>query len=182
VSAGGRIVAFGDDEPGGAALDISTGKRLWPAGTGCYRPVGASPDGAKFYMSCAERPRIQVVDAATGKVTATFPAYGPTSGFATDGQRVYMRAFTAGILAVDATTGSKAWSRSVAGSAPLMFSTGGGVVYGWRGSGHPIAAFEARTGRVIKLDAKTSAIEGQPLIANGRLYGRTASTVTTFAP
>ncbi|MFI7602919.1 PQQ-binding-like beta-propeller repeat protein [Actinoplanes sp. NPDC049681] len=72
VSAGGRILMFGNDEPG-AAYDITTGKRLWPTGAGCFSPIGASPDGTKFYMSCNDSDGIQVVDAGTGQVTASFP-------------------------------------------------------------------------------------------------------------
>ncbi|MEV4638025.1 PQQ-binding-like beta-propeller repeat protein [Actinoplanes sp. NPDC049548] len=182
VSAGGRIVAFGNDEPG-AAFDITTGKRLWSTGAGCYSPIGASPDGAKFYMSCNDSDGIQVVDAATGQVTASFPYYGTIFGFATDGKRVYLGTLSdSGVLAVDAGTGGKVWSTKFADRGPIMFSTGGGVLYGWRSYGHPIAAFDAKTGQAIKLDAGTSMIQGPPLMANGRLYGPTGSSVITFAP
>ena len=134
-------------------------------------------------MSCNDGMGMRVVDAATGKVTASFPSYGTTSGFATDGERVYLGTLAdSGIVAVDAHNGRKLWSVKFADRGPLMFSTGGGVVYGWRSNGHPTAAFDVKTGNALKLDARTSAIVGPPLVAYSRLYGATESTVTTFAP
>ncbi|MFI7602918.1 PQQ-binding-like beta-propeller repeat protein [Actinoplanes sp. NPDC049681] len=104
-------------------------------------------------------------------------------GFATDGRRVYLGTLSdAGVLAVDAATGDKVWSAKFAERGPIMFSTGGGVVYGWRSNGYPTAAFDAQTGRAVRVDASTSAIQGPPLVANGRLYGTTGASVTTFAP
>ncbi|MFG1603560.1 PQQ-binding-like beta-propeller repeat protein [Actinoplanes sp. NPDC049265] len=172
VSARGRILAFGDDEPG-AAFDITTGKRLWSLGRGCHSPIGASPDGTRFYLNCNNDEGIEVVDAATGKTTAHFPSYGYLFGFATDGRRVYVGTLSepAAVVALDAVTGKKLWSRTYAESQPVSFTTAGGVVYGWRGDGRPVAALEAATGKVLKLDASTSALATAPQIAQGHLYG-----------
>jgi outer membrane protein assembly factor BamB len=182
VSAGGRMVVFGDEGPA-TAIDITTGKTVWPAGPGCFTPIGASTDGAKFYVRCDPDDRIRTVDASTGKVLKTFPDHGATFGFATDGKRVYLHTFSdEGLLAVDATTGRKAWRASFADNGPIEFTLGGGVVYGWRGDGRPLTAFTTSTGSPIKLTAKTAALQGAPAVANGRLYGRTGSTLTSFAP
>jgi outer membrane protein assembly factor BamB len=116
-------------------------------------------------------------------VLATFPDHGATFGFATDGKRVYLHTFDdEGLLAVDAVTGETAWRVSFAASGPVEFTLGGGIVYGWRGDGNPLAAFAANTGSPIKLTAKTSAFQGAPAVADGRLYGRTGATLTAFAP
>lgn len=182
VSAGGRLVVNGDDGPA-AAIDVTTGKTVWPAGDNCSTPIGASTDGSKFYVRCNPDDRIQIIDASTGKVLATFPDYGATFGFATDGKRVYLHTFDdEGLLAVDAATGKKAWSASFADDGPVEFTLGGGVIYGWRADGKPLAAFAASTGSPIKLTADTSTLRSAPVVANGRLYGRTGSTLTSFAP
>jgi outer membrane protein assembly factor BamB len=176
------MVVFGDHGPA-TAIDVTTGKAVWPAGPGCFTPIGASTDGATFYVRCDPDGRIQTVDASTGKVLKTFPDHGATFGFATDGKRVYLHTFSdQGLLAVDATTGKKAWRASFAHHGPIEVTLGGGVVYGWRGDGNPLAAFATSTGSPIKLTAKTAAFQGAPAVANGRLYGRTGSTLTTFAP
>jgi len=182
VAAGGRLVVDDDDGPAGA-IDVTTGKIVWPARPGCLTPIGASTDGSKFYVRCNPDDRIQVLDAATGKVLAVFPDLGATYGFATDGRRVYLLTFAdEGLLAVDAATGTKAWSASFGTDGPGEFSLGGGVVYGWRSTGKPLTAFATSTGSPIKLTAETGALRGAPAVANGRLYGRTGSTLTSFAP
>ncbi|MCA2211289.1 outer membrane protein assembly factor BamB family protein [Jidongwangia harbinensis] len=182
VSARGRMVVFGDDGPA-TAIDITTGKTAWPAGNGCFTPIGASTDGARFYVRCDPDDRIRTVDALTGKVLGTFPDHGATFGFATDGKRVYLHTFSDdGVLAVDAKTGKKAWRASFADHGPIEFTLGGGVVYGWRGDGRPLAAFATGTGSPIKLTTKTAALQGAPVVAHGRLYGRTGATLTSFAP
>jgi len=181
VSAGGRMVI--NDDGLDIAIDVTTGKTVWSAGHGCHTPIGASTDGSKFYVRCDPDGRIQTIDASTGKVLATFPDHGATSGFATDGKRVYLNTFSdEGLLAVDATTGKKAWQASFADNGPIKFTLGGGVVYGWRTDGNPLAAFATSTGSPIKLTADTSALQSAPVVANGRLYGRTGSTLTCFAP
>jgi len=181
VSAGGRLVVNGDEGPA-AAIDVATGKTVWLAGNGCFTPIGASTDGSKFYVRCDPDDQIQTIDAATGKVLATFPDHGATFGFATDGERVYLHTFSdEGLLAVDAATGKKAWSASFADNGPIEFTLGGGVVYGWRTDGKPLAAFATSTGSPIKLTAHTNALQSAPVVANGRLYGRTGSTLTSFA-
>ncbi|XVV15180.1 hypothetical protein ACQP2X_12805 [Actinoplanes sp. CA-131856] len=86
------------------------------------------------------------------------------------------------VVGDDAGDGRRLWTASFADDGPIEITVGGGVVYGWRGGGHPLAAFEARTGRPIGLDARTSVLQGAPMVANGRLYGRTASAVVTYAP
>lgn len=182
VSAGGRMLVNGDDGPA-TAIDLTTGKTVWPAGHGCFTSIGASTDGSTFYVRCNPDDRIQTIDASTGKVLATFPDHGATSGFATDGKRVYLHTFAdEGLLAVDAATGKEAWRASFAGNGPGEFTLGGGVVYGWRGDGDPLAAFATNTGSPIKLTADTSALQSAPVVANGRLYARTGSTLTSFAP
>jgi len=182
VSAGGRMVINGDDGPT-AAIDVTTGKTVWPADHGCFTPIGASTDGSKFYVRCDPDDRIQTIDASTGKVLATFPDYGATYGFATDGERVYLHTFSdEGLLAVDAATGNKDWRASFADNGPIEFTLGGGVVYGWRTDGKPLAAFATSTGSPIQLTAHTKALQSAPVVANGRLYGRTGSTLTSFAP
>jgi outer membrane protein assembly factor BamB len=182
VSAGGRLVVRGDNRPI-VAIDITTGKTVWPASQSCSAPIGASTDGSKFYVRCDPDQRIQTIDASTGKVLTTFPNHGATFGFATDGERVYLHTFSdEGLLAVDATSGKKAWSASFADSGPIEFALGGGVVYGWRPDGNRLAAFATRTGSPIKLTADTSALQSAPMVANGRLFGRTGSTLTSFAP
>ena len=164
-------------------VDVTTGTTVWPASPGCPTPIGASPDGSTFYVRCNPDDRIQTVDAATGKVLATFPDYGATYGFATDGKLVYLHTFAdEGLLAVDAATGRKAWRASFPDGGPVEFAIAGGVVYGWRTDGHPLAAFATGTGRPISLTSKTTAFPGAPVVANGRLYGRTGSTLTAFAP
>lgn len=182
VSAGGRMVIYGDDGPA-TAIDVTTGKTVWSAGHGCFTPIGASTDGSRFYMRCDPDDRIHTVDASTGKVLATFPDHGATFGFATDGKRVYLHTFSdEGLLAVDAITGKEAWRASFADNGPIEFTLGGGVVYGWRADGNRLAAFATSTGSPIKLTAKTAAFQSAPVVANGRLYGRTGATLTSFAP
>jgi outer membrane protein assembly factor BamB len=184
VSAGGRMVAVGDGGPETtAAIDLTTGRTAWPANRhGCSTPIGASTDGAAFYVRCDPDDRIQRIDAATGKVLATFPDHGATFGFATDGKRVYLHTFAdEGLLAVDAVTGREAWRASFPADGPIEFSLGGGVVYGWRPDGDPLAAFAASTGRPITLTARP-VLQGAPMVASGRLYGRTGATLTVFAP
>jgi outer membrane protein assembly factor BamB len=180
VAAGGRILVVGDDST--TAVDVTTGKAVWPAGAGCHTPIGASPDGATFYMRCDPDGLIRSVNAATGAVRKTFPSHGATFGFATDGERIYLHTFSSELIAVDANDGRRVWTATFTEDAPITFAVGGGVVYGWRDTGHPLAAFETRTGKPITLDAKTSALQGAPMVANGRLYGRTGSTVTAYAP
>jgi outer membrane protein assembly factor BamB len=177
VSAGGRMVMTGDDDRP-TAIDVTTGRTAWTGGRGCFTPIGASPDGATFYVRCNPDDRIQTVDAATGKLLATFPDHGATFGFATDGKRVYLHTFAnEGLLAVDATTGRKAWGASFPDNGPIEFAVAGGVVYGWRSEKNPLAAFAASTGRPVTV---TAALRGSPMVANGRLYGRTGSTLTSF--
>jgi outer membrane protein assembly factor BamB len=179
VAAGGKILVVGDDTT--TAVDITTGKAVWPADAGCATPIGASPDGARFYLRCGPDERIRSVSAATGAVLRTFPSHGSTFGFATDGERIYLHTFADELIAVDADNGRRVWTATFAEDAPIMFAVGGGVVYGWRDNGHPLSAFETRTGSPITLDARTSALQGAPMVANGRLYGRTGSTVTAYA-
>jgi outer membrane protein assembly factor BamB len=182
VSAGGHMMMFGDEAPA-VAIDVTTGKTVWSAGAGCFTPIGAASDGSTFFVRCDPDDRIRTVEAATGKLLATFPDHGSTYGFATDGERVYVHTFDdEGLLAMDAATGKKVWRASFADSGPFEFSLGGGVVYGLRGDGKPLAAFAASTGVPIGLTAKTSAIENAPVVAKGRLYGRTGATLTSFAP
>ena len=180
VAAGGKILVVGDDTT--SAVDVTTGKAVWSAGKGCFTPIGASPGGATFYMRCDPDGRIRAVSAATGAVLRTFPSHGATFGFATDGERLYLHTFSHQLIAIDAGSGRRVWTATFTEDAPIVFAVGGGVVYGWRDNGHPLAAFETRTGRPIRLDAKTSALQGAPMVANGRLYGRTGSAVTAYAP
>jgi outer membrane protein assembly factor BamB len=182
ASAGGRLMVMGDDGPA-VAVDVTTGKTVWSAGRGCFTPIGASTDGSVFYMRCDPDDRLQTVDASTGRVLATFPDHGATFGFATDGKRVYLHTFSdEGLLAVDAVTGKKAWSASFPDDGPIEFALGGGVVYGWRDDGKPLAAFATSTGSPIKLTANITTLASAPVVADGRLYGRTGSTLTSFAP
>jgi outer membrane protein assembly factor BamB len=182
VSAGGRIFVFGEGLPGGT-IDITTGQPAWSSEAVCDNPVGASPDGTKFYVRCGPGDALQAVDSATGKVLASFPDHGSTFGFATDGERIYMRTYSPeGVIAIDAFDGRKLWSTTLGDRGPFMFSVAGGVLYGLRGYGFPVAAMNAATGKLISLDARTSDITGQPMVANGRLYAMTGSAVTVFAP
>jgi outer membrane protein assembly factor BamB len=163
----------GDDGPA-AAYDITTGKRLWSLGDRCISPIGASPDGSRFFLNCNNDEGIEVVDSATGRTTVKFPDHGYILGFATDGRRVYLGTLDGrDIVALDAGSGRKVWSATFADDGPTTFSTGGGVVYGARGDGHPVAAFDAATGRALRLDATTSALFETPMIAKGNLYGVT---------
>jgi len=180
VAAGGKILVVGDDTT--TAVDVTTGKAVWPASPGCFTPIGASPDGATFYMRCGPDELIRSVSAATGAVLRTFPSHGATFGFATDGERLYLHTFADELIAINAENGRRVWTATFTEDAPIMFAVGGGVVYGWRDNSHPLSAFDTRTGSPIKLDAKTSALQGAPMVANGRLYGRTGSTVTAYAP
>ncbi|WP_250032888.1 outer membrane protein assembly factor BamB family protein [Paractinoplanes maris] len=180
VAAGGRVLVVGDESA--TAVDVTTGKAVWPAGAGCFTPIGASPDGATFYMRCDPDGRIRSVSAATGAVLKTFPSHGATFGFATDGERIYLHTFNRELIAVDAHDGHRVWTATFTEDAPIMFAVAGGVVYGWRDNGHRLAAFETRTGRPIALDASTKGLQGAPMVANGRLYGRTGSTLTAYAP
>jgi outer membrane protein assembly factor BamB len=180
IAADGKILVVGEDTT--SAVDVTTGKTVWPAGAGCFTPIGASPDGAAFYMRCGPDEQIRSVSAATGAVLRTFPGHGATSGFATDGERIYLFTFAHELIALDAGDGRRVWTATFTEDAPIVFAVGGGVVYGWRDNGHPLAAFETRTGRPIKLDASTSAMRGAPMVTNGRLYGNTGSTVTAYAP
>ncbi|GAA3925629.1 outer membrane protein assembly factor BamB family protein [Actinoplanes auranticolor] len=180
VAAGGRILVVGDDST--TAVDVTTGKAVWPAGAGCFTPIGASPDGAAFYLRCGPDERIRSVSAATGAVLRTFPSHGGTFGFATDGERIYLHTYSGELIAVNANDGRRVWKATFSENAPIMATVGGGVVYGWRSKGQPLAAFETRTGKPIKLDARISGLQGAPMVANGRLYGRTGSTVTAYAP
>jgi outer membrane protein assembly factor BamB len=180
VAAGGRILVAGDDTT--TAVDITTGKAIWPAAPGCSTPIGASPDGATFYLRCGPDERIRSVSAATGAVLRTFPSHGGTFGFATDGERIYLHTYAQETVAIDAEDGRRIWTATFTEDAPIGFAVAGGVVYGWRDRGHPLAAFDARTGTPIKLDAKTAGLRGAPMVANGRLYGTTDSTVTAYAP
>ena len=180
VAAGGKVLVVGEDTT--TAVDVTTGKAVWPAGAGCFTPIGASPDGATLYLRCGPDERIRSVDAATGAVRTTFPSHGATSGFATDGERLYLHTFADELIAINAVDGRRVWTATFTEDAPITFAVGGGVVYGWRGNGQPLAAFETRTGSPIKLDPATSALRGAPMVANGRLYGNTGSTVTAYAP
>ncbi|MBL7255891.1 outer membrane protein assembly factor BamB family protein [Paractinoplanes lichenicola] len=180
LSASGKVLVVGDTST--TAVDVTTGKSAWPAGTGCYTPIGASPDGSKFYMRCDPDGLIRSVSAATGAVLKTFPSHGATFGFATDGERIYLHSFAGAMLAISADDGRKLWSAPFPEDAPIRFAIGGGVVYGWRDKDRPLAAFEARTGRPIPLPAATTGLQCEPIVANGRLYGRTESTVITYAP
>ena len=180
IAAGGRILVVGDDTT--TAVDVTTGKAVWPAGAGCFTPIGASPDGATFYMRCDPDGRIRSVSAATGAVLETFPSHGATTGFATDGKRIYLHTLDNELIAVDAGDGRRVWTATFTDDAPITFAIGGGVIYGWRDTDRPLAAFEARTGSPIRLDAKTAGLRGAPMVANGRLYGTTGSKVTAYAP
>ncbi|GAB2585404.1 hypothetical protein Aab01nite_52920 [Paractinoplanes abujensis] len=180
IAAGGKVLVAGDTST--TAVDMVTGKSAWPAATGCYTPIGASPDGAKFYMHCDPDGLIRTVSSATGAVLKTFPGHGSTYGFATDGERVYLHSFAGAMLAISADDGRTIWSAPFGEEAPIEFAIGGGVVYGFRDTSLPLAAFEARTGKPIPLDAGTKGLREAPMVANGRLYGRTASTVTVYAP
>ncbi|MCO8273831.1 PQQ-like beta-propeller repeat protein [Actinoplanes sp. TRM 88003] len=181
IVADGKVLVVGDDNKS-TAIDVTTGRAVWKAGAGCFTPIGASPDGAAFYMRCDPDGLIRRVSSATGAVLGTFPSHGSTMGFATDGERVYLHTLASTMIAVDARDGRRVWTATFADDTPYGFAIGGGVVYGWRSDGHPLAAFEARTGRAITLDAGTSALRGAPIVANGRLYGRIGSTVTAYAP
>jgi outer membrane protein assembly factor BamB len=180
IAAGGRILVTADDTT--AAVDVTTGKTVWPARKGCSTPIGASPDGAAFFMRCGPDERIVRVNSATGAVIKTFPSQGSTYGFATDGERVYLHTFSNEMIAIDARNGRRVWTATFTDDAPITFAVGGGVVYGWRGDGHPLAAFETRTGKSVNLGAGTFGLQGAPMVANGRLYGNTGSAVTTYAP
>ncbi|MBU2668056.1 PQQ-binding-like beta-propeller repeat protein [Actinoplanes bogorensis] len=179
IAAAGRVLVAGDDST--SAVDLATGKTLWSPGAGCWTPIGASPDGGAFYMRCDPDGPISRVDAATGRVLATFPSPGSTSGFATDGERVYLHTFANQLIAIDARTGRRVWTAGFAEEAPIEVSIGGGVVYGWRDSGRAVVGLSARTGKTLPLDARISTLRGAPIVANGRLYGRTASGVAVYA-
>ncbi|MCM4077485.1 outer membrane protein assembly factor BamB family protein [Paractinoplanes hotanensis] len=170
----------GDDTT--TAVDVTTGKAVWPAGAGCFTPIGASPDGSTFYMRCDPDGRVRSVSAATGAVLETFPSHGATTGFAADGNRIYLHTLDNELIAVDAGDGRRLWTATFTDDAPITFAIGGGVIYGWRDTDRPLAAFEARTGSPIKLEAKTSGLRSAPMVANGRLYGTTGATVTAYAP
>ncbi|MEV4343241.1 PQQ-binding-like beta-propeller repeat protein [Actinoplanes sp. NPDC049596] len=180
VAAGGKILVVADGKT--TAVDLTTGKTVWPAGAGCYTPIGASPDGATFYMRCDPDGPIRSVDAATGAVRQTFPSPAGGTGFATDGERIYLHTFADELIAVDAKDGRRVWTTKFTRDAPIMFAVGGGVLYGWRDSTHPLAAVNARTGEVFRLGAQISGLAAAPMVANGRLYARTESTVTAYAP
>ncbi len=165
---------------GDAALDVVTGKPVWRLDAGCNTPIGASPDGGRFSMHCGDSRGIRVLRASDGRVEATFPSYGPVTGFATDGRRVYTQAGDS-VLALDARDGRHLWSANYAGDPPLTFAVAGGVLYGWRGNGKAVAALASATGRPIKLSPKTAALSGENLmVAHGRLFGTTAHGVSTF--
>jgi DNA-binding beta-propeller fold protein YncE len=85
------------------AIDAVSGKTLWDRtyAAGCDR-LAISPDGKAIYLPDFEGPSWQVVNAATGDITATI---NPNSGshntiFAPDGTKVYLAGLRSPLLSV----------------------------------------------------------------------------------
>ncbi len=175
IAARGRVLADG------GAVDIRTGKPLWTLPAGCADVLGASTDGKRLFQACDGDEGVRVIDATSGEVADTFPGTYSRYSFATDGQRIYLLGY-GGFVALDARTGKRLWKVAFETEPPLTFAVAGGVVYGWRGNGHALAAVEAATGKPIELPASTASVRDGVMIAQGRLYGITGAAVTAYAP
>jgi outer membrane protein assembly factor BamB len=178
IAAGGRVLVEDADGPD-AAVDITTGRTLWSLAADCFSAFGASTDGSRFYLRCRDDDRTRLVDAATGATITTLPDYGWHTFFATDGTRIYLNG-DSGLIAADATDGHRIWRRPFPDGTPYELALAGGVLYALRGDGKPMQAFDARTGKLIALDARTATVTMQPMVAGGRLYGVTRTGVAAF--
>ncbi len=179
IAAGGRVLVEDADGPD-AAVDITTGRKLWSLAADCFSALGASTDGSRFYLRCRDNDRIRLVKAATGATVTTLPDFGWHTFFATDGTRIYLNG-DSGLVAADATDGHQIWRRPYPDGTPYELALAGGVLYALRGDGKPMQAFDARTGKLIALDPRTAAITMQPMVARGRLYGVTRTGVAAYA-
>lgn len=179
VSAGGRVLVDDADGPD-AAVDITTGKKLWSLDADCFSALGAATDGSRFYLRCNSSDRIRLVNAATGATVKTLPDMGWYTFFATDGTRIYLNGGS-GLVAAGAADGQQIWRRPFPDGTPYELALAGGVLYALRGDGKPMQAFDAQTGKLIVLDAKTAAVTMQPMVTGGRLYGVTKTGVAAYA-
>ncbi len=179
VAADGRVLVEDADGPD-AAVDITTGRKLWSLAADCFSALGASPDGSRLYLRCRDDDRIRLVDAATGATVTTLPDLGWHTFFATDGTRIYLNGGS-GLVAADATDGHQIWRRPFPDGTPYELALAGSVLYALRGDGRPMQAFDARTGKLLALDRRTAAITMQPMVTGGRLYGVTKTGVAAYA-
>jgi outer membrane protein assembly factor BamB len=107
VSAGGRILITGTDEPGAVVVSATNGKVLWHTGIS-WSVLAANPAGDQFYVRGVDD-RLAAVNATTGKVLWSVP--DAAGALAADGTRVYVSQ-AAGMTTYSAKNGSKLWYRA----------------------------------------------------------------------
>jgi len=166
VSANGRVLVRGwkDNVQYSRILDIRTGKVLVDAPWKYYDVLAADDAGTKFYVAWGHS--LQAVDATTGKSTwlasevyAKYAAVSPT--------RLYVATAKNKLVAFDAGTGRKFWTKTYAKQLerPIV---AGGVLY-QTVPGDRMYALDPVDGAALATPPFTG-VTTPPVVTNDKLY------------
>jgi outer membrane protein assembly factor BamB len=166
VSANGRILVRGwkDNVQYSRILDIRTGQVLVTNAWKFYNVLAANDAGTQFYVAWGHS--LQVIDAATGKPTwlasRVYPKYAAVSP-----TRLYVATTDHRMIAFDAGTGAKAWTKTYPNDL-LPPIVAGGVLYATV-LGDRMYALNPVDGAALPTPALTGAVQ-PPVVTNGKLY------------
>jgi outer membrane protein assembly factor BamB len=166
-------VYYGIADQGLVAVDLHTGKPRWVRQIknthGVFSPL-VLPDGDVLYGGgglarydgATGEPAWQDTDAALFSA----PAYADGVVYATSVSQARNAAF---LIAADADTGRRLWSRPVADAQPFLSPVvGDGVVVGF--DGYTARAYDTRTGEELWTLAMHWPPGGSPYVSHGRVF------------
>ena len=176
VSANSRILVRGwkDNVQYSQILDVQTGKVLFSGAWKFYNVLAANDAGTKFYVAWGHS--LQVIDAATGKSTwlasdvhPTYAALSPT--------RLYVATTDHKVIAFDASTGAKFWTKTFA-KALVRPVVAGGVLYA-TALGDRMYALNPVNGAALTTPPFTG-VARPPVVTNGKLYVTNGVTMSVY--
>jgi outer membrane protein assembly factor BamB len=176
VSAAGRVLVNRGDSPGTSALSVTTGRVVWTRKI-AWAGQAATPEGDRFYAS-ADRNALVCLDAATGTVVWTAARRG-SALIAADGRRVY-RAMGTAVEALDARTGVRRWTTTLAGNAGQPVRAGG-LLYTTVDGGKPLGIRNAASGTEASAGTRIGAVGGHVVVTGGWIYARNGNTLSGYA-
>ena len=176
VSAGRRVLLSSTAKAFGTqAVDLLDGTVTWRSGL-AWQALSASPAGDRFLATGDTG--FSAVAARTGRVawSVRTPVRAPVRSLSTDGRRVF--AAGAALIAYDAATGRKLWSRGL--RDPGKPIRAGGLLY-VRNAGSALAILAPVTGRTVAPGSAYRAATDHVVVAGGRLFTTDGVAIRAYA-
>ncbi len=177
VSAAGRVLLH--DAKGTTAVTVAGGRTLWRSRVR-WSPLAATAD--RFIarpdpVGQGDQDGLAAIRAGSGGIA--WRRAGTVESVAVDRQRVYAAAGGT-VVAYRASTGSKAWTRTLPGPAQRPVRAGGLLFVAVEGG--PLAILSPVTGGTVPGAGRFDGVSGHAVVAGGRLFLSDGRTLRVYGP